>query len=48
MTTRKPATPGEILVEAFLAPMDLTQGALAASMQPPGFLAERAAPRRFV
>jgi addiction module HigA family antidote len=35
MTTRKPATPGEILVEAFLAPMDLTQGALAASMGVP-------------
>jgi antitoxin HigA-1 len=32
MTTRKPATVGEILVEEFMEPMDLTQGALADAM----------------
>ena len=32
MTARKPATVGEILVEAFLVPMQLSQGALAAAM----------------
>ena len=31
-TKRKPATVGEILVEEFMAPMDLTQGALAQAM----------------
>ena len=31
-TKRKPATVGEILVEEFLEPMGLTQGALAAPM----------------
>jgi len=32
MTTRKPATAGEILAEEFMAPMGLTQGALAEAM----------------
>src|SRR5271157_2568640 len=32
MTARKPATVGEILVEAFLVPMQLSQGALAEAM----------------
>ena len=32
MTARKPATVGEILVAAFLVPMQLSQGALAAAM----------------
>jgi addiction module HigA family antidote len=32
MTKRKPASVGEILIEEFMAPMDLTQGALAAAM----------------
>jgi addiction module HigA family antidote len=32
MTTRKPASVGEILVEEFIEPMGLTQGALAAAM----------------
>jgi addiction module HigA family antidote len=32
MTTRKPATVGEILVEEFLEPMGLTQGALEDAM----------------
>jgi addiction module HigA family antidote len=32
MTARKPATVGEILVEEFLVPMQLSQGALAAAM----------------
>ena len=32
LTTRKPATVGEILAEEFLAPMGLTQGALADAM----------------
>jgi addiction module HigA family antidote len=32
MTTRKPATIGEILTEEFLGPMHLTQGALAEAM----------------
>jgi antitoxin HigA-1 len=32
MTTRKPATVGEILVEEFMEPMGLTQGALANAM----------------
>lgn len=32
MTARKPATVGEILAEEFLAPMGLTQGALAEAM----------------
>ena len=31
-TKRKPATPGEILVEEFMEPMGLTQGALAEAM----------------
>src|SRR3546814_19772105 len=31
-TTRKPAPAGEILVEAFMQPMSLTQGALAETM----------------
>lgn len=31
-TTRKPATVGEILVEEFLEPLGLTQGALAEAM----------------
>jgi addiction module HigA family antidote len=35
MTARKPATIGEILVEEFLAPMSLTQGALADAMGVP-------------
>lgn len=35
MTARKPATVGEILVEEFLAPMNLTQGALADAMGVP-------------
>jgi addiction module HigA family antidote len=34
-TKRKPATVGEILTEEFLAPMDLTQGALAEAMGVP-------------
>lgn len=34
-TKRKPATVGEILVEEFMQPMDLTQGALAAAMGVP-------------
>lgn len=32
MTKRKPATVGEILVEEFMQPMGLTQGALAEAM----------------
>ncbi len=32
MTTRKPATVGEILTEEFMEPMGLTQGELAAAM----------------
>jgi antitoxin HigA-1 len=32
MTTRKPATVGEILIEEFMEPMGLTQGALAEAM----------------
>lgn len=32
MTVRKPATPGEILVEEFLQPMGITQGALAEAL----------------
>ena len=32
MTKRKPATPGEILVEEFMKPIGLTQGALAEAM----------------
>ena len=32
MTARKPATVGEILVEEFLVPMQLSQGALAEAM----------------
>ena len=32
MTMRKPATVGEILLEEFLEPMSLTQGALAQAM----------------
>ncbi len=32
MTKRKPATIGEILVEEFMKPIDLTQGALAEAM----------------
>jgi addiction module HigA family antidote len=35
MTKRKPATVGEILTEEFLAPMNLTQGALADAMGAP-------------
>ncbi|MBL8237957.1 MAG: HigA family addiction module antidote protein [Bryobacterales bacterium] len=34
-TKRKPATPGEILSEEFLAPMNLTQAALAEAMGVP-------------
>lgn len=32
MTKRKPATVGEILVEEFMQPLELTQGALAKAM----------------
>ena len=32
MTKRKPATVGEILVEEFMSPIGLTQGALAEAM----------------
>jgi addiction module HigA family antidote len=32
MTKRKPATVGEVLVEEFMRPMDLTQAALAEAM----------------
>jgi addiction module HigA family antidote len=32
MTKRKPATVGEILVQEFMEPLDLTQGALAEAM----------------
>jgi len=35
MTKRKPATIGEILVEEFMEPMSLTQGALASAMGVP-------------
>jgi antitoxin HigA-1 len=35
MTKRKPATVGEILVEEFMRPMHLTQGALAKAMGVP-------------
>jgi addiction module HigA family antidote len=35
MTKRKPATVGEILVEEFLSPMELTQGQLAEAMAVP-------------
>jgi addiction module HigA family antidote len=35
MTVRKPATPGEILVEEFLQPLELTQGALADALGVP-------------
>lgn len=35
MTKRKPATIGEILVEEFMEPMGLTQGALAEAMGVP-------------
>ena len=34
-TTRKPASVGEILVEEFMAPLGLTQGALAEAMGVP-------------
>lgn len=34
-TVRKPATPGEILVEEFLQPLDLTQGALTEALGVP-------------
>jgi addiction module HigA family antidote len=33
MTKRKPATPGEILVEEWMQPIGLTQGALAKAME---------------
>lgn len=35
MTKRKPATVGEILVEEFMEPLGLTQGALADAMGVP-------------
>jgi antitoxin HigA-1 len=35
MTKRKPATVGEILVEEFMAPLNLTQGELAQAMGVP-------------
>lgn len=35
MTVRKPATPGEILVEEFLQPLALTQGELAEALGVP-------------
>ena len=35
LTKRKPATVGEILVEEFLTPMNLTQGQLAEAMSVP-------------
>ena len=35
MTTRKPASVGEILTEEFIVPMGLTQGALAQAMGAP-------------
>ncbi len=35
MTTRKPATVGEILAEEFMEPLGLTQGALAGAMGVP-------------
>ena len=35
ITTRQPATPGEILVEEFLQPMGVTQGALAEALGVP-------------
>ena len=35
MTKRKPASVGEILIEEFMKPMDLTQGALAEAMSVP-------------
>src|ERR1700688_4079157 len=35
MTTRKPAMVGEILAEEFMAPLSLTQGALAEAMGVP-------------
>ena len=35
MTKRKPASAGEILVEEFMKPLDLTQGALAEAMGVP-------------
>ena len=35
LTTRKPASVGEILLEEFLAPMSLTQGRLAKAMGVP-------------
>jgi antitoxin HigA-1 len=35
LTARKPATVGEILTEEFLAPMNVTQGALAEAMGVP-------------
>lgn len=35
MTKRKPATVGEVLVEEFMEPMGLTQGALAEAMGVP-------------
>lgn len=35
MTVRKPATPGEILVEEFLQPLGITQGALAEAIGVP-------------
>ncbi len=35
MTARKPTTPGEILVEEFLQPMGVTQGALAEALGVP-------------
>jgi len=35
MTKRKPATVGEILIEEFIAPLDLTQGNLAQAMGVP-------------
>jgi addiction module HigA family antidote len=35
LTARKPATPGEILVEEFLQPMGITQGELAEALGVP-------------
>ena len=35
ITTRQPATPGEILVEEFLQPMGITRGALAEALGVP-------------
>ena len=44
-TKRKPAAVGEILVEEFLRPMGLTQGALAAAMGVPAQARQRALQR---